>query len=53
MFLDAALVPAHLALADAYVRLSQPALAAQVLQAGLTALPDSTELRERLSRLVR
>ena len=52
-FLDAALVPAHLALADAYVRLSQPALAAQALQAGLTALPDSTELRERLSRLVR
>ena len=32
VFLDAALVPAHLALADAYVRLSQPALAAQVLQ---------------------
>ena len=53
VFLDAALVPAHLALADAYVRLSQPALAAQVLQAGLTALPDSTELRERLSQLVR
>lgn len=51
VFLDAALVPAHLALADAYVRLSQPALAAQVLQAGLNALPDSPELRERLSQL--
>ena len=51
VFLDAGLVPAHLALADAYVRLSQPALAAQVLQAALTALPDSPELRERLSRL--
>ena len=53
VFLDAALVPAHLALADAYVRLSQPALAAQVLQAGLAALPDSPELRDRLSRLAR
>ena len=53
VFLDPALVPAHLALADAYVRLSQPALAAQVLRAGLTALPDSPELAERLSRLAR
>ena len=53
VFLDAALVPAHLALADAYVRLAQPALAAQVLQAGLAALPDSPELRDRLSRLAR
>ena len=35
VFLDAALVPAHLALADAYLRMSQPALAAQVLEAGL------------------
>ena len=53
VFLDPQLVPAHLALADAYVRLSQPALAAQVLRAGLTTLPDSPELRERLSRLAR
>ena len=53
VFLDPALVPAHLALADAYLRLSQPALAAQVLQAGLTTLPDSPELRDRLSRLAR
>lgn len=53
VFLDATLVPAHLALADAYLRMSQPALAAQVLQAGLEALPDSPELRDRLSRLVR
>ncbi|MCY4028396.1 MAG: VWA domain-containing protein [Acidobacteria bacterium] len=51
VFLDPTLVPAHLALADAYVRLSQPALAAQVLQAGLAALPESPELRDRLSRL--
>ena len=53
VFLDPALVPAHLALADAYVRQSQPALAVQVLRAGLAALPDSPELRDRLSRLVR
>ena len=53
VFLDPALVPAHLALADAYVRQSQPALAAQVLRAGLAALPGSPELRERLSRLTR
>ncbi len=53
VFLDPLLVPAHLALADAYVRLSQPALAAQALRAGLTALPDSPELLGRLSRLQR
>ena len=53
VFLDSTLVPAHLALADAYVRLSQPALAAQVLQAGLAALPESPELRDRLARLAR
>ena len=53
VFLDPMLVPAHLALADAYVRQSRPALAVQVLEAGLTALPDSPELRDRLSRLAR
>ena len=51
VFLDPTLVPAHLALADAYVRLSQPSLAAQVLRAGLAALPESPELRDRLARL--
>ncbi|MCY4074083.1 MAG: VWA domain-containing protein [Acidobacteria bacterium] len=53
VFLDPTLVPAHLALADAYVRLSQPALAAQALRAGLAALPESPELRDRLTRLTR
>lgn len=53
VFLDPQLVPAHLALADAYVRLSQPALAVQVLRTGLAVLPDSPELRGRLSRLQR
>ena len=49
--LDPTLVSAHIALADAYLRLSQPALAIQALRAGLAALPNSTELRERLARL--
>ncbi len=51
-FVDPTLVPVHLALADMYVRLSQPALAVQALRAGLTALPNSPELHERLSKLV-
>lgn len=50
-YLDPTIVPVHLALADLYVELSQPALAVQVLRAGLTALPQSPELRDRLSRL--
>jgi VWFA-related protein len=50
-FMDPTIVPAHLALADMYVRLSQPALAVQALRVGLTALPGSTELLDRLSRL--
>jgi tetratricopeptide (TPR) repeat protein len=50
-FLDPSIVPAHLALADMYLQLSQPALAVQALRAGLAARPDSPELRDRLSRL--
>jgi hypothetical protein len=45
------MVSAHIALADAYMRLSEPALALQAIRAGLSALPDSLELRERLARL--
>jgi VWFA-related protein len=45
------LVPVHLALADTYVKLAQPALAVQALKAGLAALPESPELRDRLARL--
>ena len=52
-FIDPTMIPAHLALADMYQRLSQPALAAQVLRAGLAALPQSPELLDRLSRLER
>jgi VWFA-related protein len=50
---DPTLVPAHLALAEAYVRLSEPALAVQALKAGLVALPGSPELRDRLEALER
>jgi tetratricopeptide (TPR) repeat protein len=50
-FVDPTIVPAHLALADMYVRLSQPALAVQALRAGLAAVPQSRELRDRLSRI--
>jgi VWFA-related protein len=45
------MVPAHLALADAYLRIAQPALAVQALRAGLQALPDSPELRARLAEI--
>ncbi|HZT75380.1 MAG TPA: VWA domain-containing protein [Vicinamibacterales bacterium] len=48
---DPTLVSAHLALADVYVRLSQPALAIQAVKAGLAALPQSPELLDRLRRL--
>ncbi len=50
-FADPTLVPAHLAIADAYVRAAEPALAIQALKAGLRALPGSPELRERLAAL--
>ncbi len=52
-FLEPTLVPAHLALADAYVKLAQPALALQAVRAGLAALPESPELLERLAQLER
>ena len=41
VFLDPTLVPAHLALAETYLRLNQAALAAQALEAGLATLPQS------------
>jgi VWFA-related protein len=50
-FADPTLVPAHLAIADAYVRAAEPALAIQALKAGLRAIPGSAELRERLAAL--
>ena len=49
--IDPKMVPAHLALADAYLKLRQPALAAQALRAGLVALPDSVELQAKLMEI--
>ena len=51
--LDPTLVPAHLALAEGYVKLGEPALAAQALRAGLVALPNSPELLARLEALIK
>lgn len=51
--IDPALVPAYLALADAYLRQSQPALAAGALRAGLTAVPRSPELLRKLAEIER
>ena len=49
--IDPHLIPPYLALADSYVRLKQPALAVQALQAGLKSVPDSLELKNRLLTL--
>jgi Tfp pilus assembly protein PilF len=49
--IDPKFLPAHLALAEGYVKISQRALAVQALKAGLAALPDSPELRSRLAKL--
>ena len=48
---DPSLVPAHLALADAYLRLRKPSLAVQALRAGLDALPNSIELKTKLGQI--
>jgi VWFA-related protein len=48
---DPSIVPAHLAIADAYLELSHPELAAQALQAGLAARPDSVELQTKLGQI--
>src|SRR4051794_22802531 len=49
--IDPKMVPAHLALADAYLRLSERALAAQAVRAGLAALPESPELQAKLAQI--
>lgn len=51
VFLDPLMIPAHLALADEYVRLSEPALAAQALRTALAVLPDAPELKNRLMQI--
>ncbi|HUF23714.1 MAG TPA: VWA domain-containing protein [Vicinamibacterales bacterium] len=52
-YLNPSLLPAHLALADGYLRLSQPALAVQALRAGLVVLPASSVLQARLDQIER
>lgn len=51
--IDPRMVPAHLALADAYLRIGEPALAVQAVHAGLAALPESPELKAKLAVLER
>ena len=51
--IDPALVSAYLALADTYVKLAHPELAAQALKEGLRANPASSELRTRLEEIER
>ena len=48
---DPTLVPAHLAIADACLRLGQRDLAAQALRSGLAARPDSVELQTKLEQI--
>ena len=48
---DPSLVAAHLALADAYLRMRNPPLAVQALRAGLEALPNSIELKTKLGQI--
>jgi VWFA-related protein len=49
--IDPKFLPAHLALAEVYLRLSEDALAAQAIKAGLAALPDSPELQSKLAQI--
>ena len=49
--LDPQMVSAHLALANGYLRMSQPALAIQALKAGLAAIPSSPELTAKLEQI--
>jgi len=49
--LDPLLVSAHLALAEAYLRMGERALAVQALKAGLVALPGSPELLGKLQQI--
>jgi VWFA-related protein len=48
---DPSMVPAHLALAETYVRLNQPGLAAQALETGIAAMPNAIELKALLEKI--
>lgn len=49
--LDSSMIPAHLALADTYLQLKQPALAVQALEAGLASQPNALELKRMLETI--
>ena len=49
--LDPSMIPAHLALADTYLEMKQPALAIQVLEAGLASQPNAAELKRLLETI--
>jgi hypothetical protein len=49
--LDPSMVSAHLALADGYLKIAEPALAIQALRAGLVALPSAAALHARLQQI--
>ncbi len=49
--LDASMIPAHLALADTYLQMKQPALAVQALEAGLASQPNAVELKRMLETI--
>lgn len=51
--LDPSMIPAHLALADTYLQLKQPALAIQALEAGLASQPNAVELKTMLEKIKR
>ena len=49
--LDPSMIPAHLALADTYLEMKQPGLAAQALEAGLASQPNAVELKRLLETI--
>jgi VWFA-related protein len=49
--IDPKMLPAHLALADGYMRMSERALAEQAIRAGLAAIPNSPELQAKLAQI--
>lgn len=49
--LNPSMIPAHLALADTYLELKQPALAVQALEAGLATQPNAVELKLMLEKI--
>jgi hypothetical protein len=50
--IEPGMVPAHLALADGYLRLSDRTLAEQAIRAGLAAVPASPELQAKLAQIL-